>query len=214
MKVLVIGAHPDDPVLGCGGTICKHVEDGDEVYVCIVSVASSPEWDDAYRDNKLIEQEKVDKFLGIERRYNLNFPVLEMNTIPKGRFNIEVATFISKLNPDIIYTHFNKDLNEQHNLVSVATIVGARAIFTQCKILMYEGESTRFSLESFKPNYFVNIKDYIGKKLQAFSFYESEVREAPHPRSLDGILTHAKYRGNDVNLEYAEAFMLVREVIK
>ena len=214
MKVLIFGAHPDDPILGMGGTIAKHVEKDDQVYICIVTVASDPEYSQEYRDTKIKEQKQVDEFLGITKRINLDFPVLELNTIAQGRLNYRISDLIHEIQPDIVYTHFNKDLNEQHNIVSQATIVGVR-LPLQCKLLMYENESTRFSLESFKPNYYISLtEEQIIKKIDAFEFYKSEVKDAPHPRSIEGIINHAKYRGHEVGLEYAESFYLTREVVK
>lgn len=214
MKVLVIATHPDDEVLGMGGTIRKHVENDDEVIICVVTVPTDPEYSMEYRMTKIKEQKQVDELLGIAKRINLGFSVLELNTIPQGRFNYKISDLIHEIQPDTVYTHFNKDLNEQHNIVSQATIVGVR-LPLQCKLLMYENESTRFSLESFKPNYYVSLtEEQIIKKIDAFEFYKSEVKDVPHPRSIEGIINHAKYRGHEVGLEYAESFYLVREVIK
>ena len=205
MKVLIMATHPDDEILGCGGVIARHIEDGDQVYICVITIASNPEWDDEYREIKLKEQKQIDEFLGIKKRYNMGFSVLDMNTVARGRFNVAINTFIHNLHLDIVYTHWYKDLNEQHTLTSKATVIGTR-LPSQCKVLMYENESTRFSLSTFRPNYYVDIGKYIDRKCEAFSFYKSEIKEYPHPRSIEGIRNHAKYRGNEVGLEYAEAF--------
>ena len=206
--------HPDDEVLGCGGVICKHVAEGDEVHVAVVSVASEPEWDLSYRNNKLKEQEQVDEYLGITSRHHFNIPVLEMNTIPRGRFNYMISDYINELQPDIVYTHWYKDLNEQHQLVGLAGVIGTR-LPMQCKVLMFENESTRYSLEAFRPNYYVSLtSEYLNKKCNAFEFYKSEQKEAPHPRSIRGIWNQTFYRGHEVGLNYAEAFYLVRVVVK
>lgn len=211
-RVLVVACHPDDEVLGCGGAIQWHIDQGDEVSVCIVTIASNPEWDNEYREQKDIEQEMVDKCLGITKRFNLGISVLEMNNIARGRFNASIHTFISDFNPDIIYTHWHKDLNEQHRLVAQAVIAGTR-LPSRCTVLMFENESTRFSLSTFRPNYYVNIINYIDKKCKAMSYYDSEQKDPPHPRSLEGMWNHSKYRGDDVGLPHAEAFYLVRCVI-
>lgn len=212
MKVLIIATHPDDEVLGCGGVIQRHVEQGDSVDVCIVTIASDPEWSDEYRENKIEEQKKVDKFLGIKNRYFFNYPSLELNTVDRGRFNWHFYKIIEQIKPNIIYTHFNKELNEQHNLVSLGTLVGAR-IPNKATIYMYETESSRYFLKPFKPNYYVNIwSDQMNKKIEAFKIYESEVKERYHPRSLSGVWNLAEYRGNEIGVEFAEAFIQVRRL--
>lgn len=212
MKVLIICAHPDDEVLGCGGTIQKHVEAGDSVEVLIATVASK-EWSDEYRAKKIEEQKKVDEFLGIDARHNLGFEVLSLNKIGMGEFNRVFSEVIKEVNPDVIYAHFNRELNEEHNLVSLATLVGAR-VPNKATIYMYEYPHTRDSLEPFVPNYFVELsRKQMQTKQEAFLIYKSEVKEAPHPRSIVGIRILAMYRGNQIGANYAEAFKQVRRVV-
>jgi len=213
MKVLIVCAHPDDEVLGCGGAIQKHVEVGDSVEVLIATVASK-EWSDEYRDKKIEEQQKVDEFLGIDARHNLGFEVLSLNKIPMGKFNRAFSEVIKAVNPNVIYTHFNRELNEEHNLVSLATLVGSR-VPNKATIYMYEYPNTRDSLEPFVPNYFVELSvSQMDKKIHAFTFYLSEVKNYPHPRSIDGIRNLIQYRGHQIGVEYAEAFKQVRRVWK
>ena len=212
MKVLVIACHPDDEVIGCGGTILRHIEKGDTVNLCIITKASSPEWDDEYRENKRIEQDKVDELLGIEGRFFLNYTTLELNNVDRGRFNGHFINLINLVKPHIIYTHFNHELNEEHNIVSMGTLVGAR-IPCKATIYMYETPSVRYSLTPFKPNYYVNLSlHHLTKKVDTFAIYGSEVKDEPHPRSFRGIRTLARYRGDEVGVEYAEAFIQVRRL--
>ena len=212
MKVLIIACHPDDEILGVGGTIQKHIEQGDSVEVLIVTEAPSPEWSVMYKIGKINEQEKVDKFLGIDKRYFFDLSALTLNTLERGRFNYKFYRIIEAIKPDIIYTHFNKELNEEHNLVSMATLVGAR-IPNKATIYMYETPSVRYSLTPFKPNYYVELSEVrLGGKRLSFLMYESEVKTSPHPRSVEGIRTLAMYRGNEIGVEYAEAFVQVRRI--
>lgn len=212
MKILVIGAHPDDEVLGCGGVIQKHIAQGDSVDVCIVTKAADPEWDDAYRENKIKEQKDVDKFLGISNRYFFNYNSLELNTIQGGRFNWHFYKIIEQVKPDIIYTHYNQELNEEHNLVSNATLVGSR-IPNKATVYMYETESSRYFTKSFTPNYYVELSEVqFFKKRISFLIYKSEVKLPPHPRSPEGITNLANYRGGEVGVDYAEAFIQIRRL--
>lgn len=212
MKVLVLAAHPDDEVIGCGGAIIKHVKNGDTVEVLIITTASSPEWDNKYRMKKMEEQLKVDEFLGISKRHPLYLETLSLNTLSRGRLNFKIQEAIEHINPDITYTHFNHELNEEHNIVSRATLVGTRTP-SKATIYMYETPSVRYSLIPFKPNYYVNISsEDLNRKIKIFSVYKSEVKDAPHPRSLKGIRTLAEYRGQEVGVGYAEAFIQVRRL--
>lgn len=212
MKVLIIATHPDDEILGCGGVIQKHIEQDDSVEVLIVTQAPSPEWDMEYRMKKIDEQRKVDKLLGIENRYGLLINALTLNTLERGRFNYKIYRIIESVKPDIIYTHYNHELNEEHNIVSMATIVGAR-IPSKATIYMYETPSGRLSLIPFKPNYYVNLTFHqMETKIEAFKIYDSEVKKDSHPRSLGGIRISSMYRGHEVGLGYAEAFIQVRRL--
>jgi LmbE family N-acetylglucosaminyl deacetylase len=211
-KVLVFACHPDDEVLGCGGAIQKHIEQGDSVDVCVITEASIPEWDLEYKINKIEEQKKVDKLLGISNRYFFNYITLELNTVDRGRFNWHFYKIIEQVRPDIIYTHYNHELNEEHTLVSQGTIVGSR-IPNKATIFMYETPSGRFSLTPFKPNYYVSLThDMYVKKLDAFRIYESEVKEEPHPQSVLGVANLMRYRGQEVGFDNAEAFIQVRRL--
>lgn len=212
MKVLIIGTHPDDEILGCGGVIPKHIEQGDSVNILIVTIAPEPEWDVEYRVKKINEQIKIDKKLGIDKRYYLHLEALSLNTLSRGRFNYKIREVIEEINPNIIYTHYNHELNEEHNLVSLATIIGTR-IPNKATIYMYETPSVRFSLYPFKPNYYVSLTfDQLVKKVECFDLYKSERKIYPHPRSSHGIYNLAEYRGSEVGLDFAEAFIQVRRL--
>ena len=211
MKVLVIATHPDDEVLGCGGVIQRHIKQRDIVDILIMTEAPSPEWSNEYRLKKIEEQKEIDELLDIHKRYRFNFKSLTLNTLERGRFNFKIHEIIKKeINPDIIYTHYNHELNEEHNLVSLATIIGTR-IPNKSTIYMYESPSARFSLVPFKPNYYVSLTlEQIAKKIECFELYKSEIKISPHPRSSQGIFNLAQYRGYEVGLDFAEAFIQVR----
>ena len=153
---------------------------------------------------------KIDKMLDIDMRYWLEYKSLSLNTLDRGRFNHKIYESIKIINPDIIYTHFNHELNEEHNLVSMATIIGTR-IPNKSTIYMYESPSVRFSLVPFKPNYYVSLTfNQLEKKIECFELYKSERKISPHPRSSHGIFNLAQYRGYEVGLDFAEAFIQVR----
>lgn len=211
MKVLIVGAHPDDEILGVGGTICKHVKNNDEVYVCIVTKATEGLWTKKYMEKKVEEQKQVDALLGIKSRYNLDFPTTHLNSIPRGELNRVIAKVIDQVNPDIIYTHFENDINYEHTIVFGACMVATRPP-KHIKLICFETLSeTEFNNKAFVPNYWVDIQPYISKKIDAFKIYKSEVKEYPHPRSPEGIKILSQKRGMDVSIKNAEAFMIIKD---
>jgi len=211
MRILVISAHPDDEILGVGGTICKHVENKDEVYICIVTKAYEPEWSKEYMETKIIEQKEVDKLLKIKKRFNLDLPTVKLNTVPSGELNKKIENVIEDVKPDIVYTHYQHDLNHDHTLIFKACLVATRPP-KNIKLMCYETlSSTEWSYSSFQPNIWVNIKEYINLKIKAFETYKSEIKSYPHPRSSEGIKILAQKRGSEICREYAEAFILIRD---
>ncbi|MCR4335262.1 MAG: PIG-L family deacetylase [archaeon] len=211
MKVLVVGAHPDDEILGVGGTICKHVSDGDDVYVCIVTKAHEPKWSKEYIAKKIQEQKKVDKLLKIKKRFNLDFPTIKLNEIAHGEINKKITEIVEKVNPDIVYTNFWGDLNQDHAMVFNGTMVAVRPP-KKIRLLCYETLSeTEWGVDTFRPNFWVDITKFLKKKISAFEIYKSEVKKNPHPRSAKGIQLLSGKRGSEICTENAEAFMIIRE---
>ncbi|MGQ4876456.1 MAG: PIG-L deacetylase family protein [Promethearchaeia archaeon] len=211
MNVLVIVAHPDDEILGVGGTLIKHIAAGDDVYICIITKAYIPYWSEEYQEIKKKEQNKVDEFLGIKKRYNLNYPTTKLNTIPHGEFNRKLEEIIQKTNPKIIYTHYKHDLNLDHRIIFDSVMVCARP-FKKIEIIVFETLSeTEWINEAFVPNYYIDISEEINKKIEAFKIYKSEVKEYPHPRSPEGIKILAQKRGTEICVPFAEAFQIIRK---
>ncbi|NQT30410.1 MAG: PIG-L family deacetylase [Candidatus Saganbacteria bacterium] len=212
MKVLVVAAHPDDEVLGVGGTILKHTKAGDEVFVCIVTKAYEPQWPKEYMEEKIKEQEQVDNLLGVKKRFNLDLPTVKLNTLSHGEINKKIAEVVDGVNPDIIYTHFEGDLNLDHTLIFRASMVASRPP-KNIKLLCFETLSeTEWNNQAFLPNYWVNIGGFIDKKVEALKIYKSEVKPYPHPRSEKGVRILAQKRGLEICREHAEAFALIREI--
>ncbi len=213
MRVLVIAAHPDDEVLGVGGTICRHTSAGDDVYICMVTKAYEPQWSTEFIEGKTREQREVDQILGIKKRFNLDLPTVRLNTIPTGEFSKKISDVVDSVNPDVVYTHFENDLNYDHTLVFRAALVATRPP-KRIKLLCFETLSeTEWSYKTFSPNTWVDISYFIKKKIEAFRIYNSEVKMHPHPRSIEGIEILAKKRGMEAYIDYAEAFILVRDAV-
>lgn len=227
MKVLVVAAHPDDEVLGVGGAIVKHAKNDDEVNVCILGEGITSRYEkideDAKKELNILRKEALGakEILGVKEYFFYNLPDNKFDSVPLLDIVKIVENCIDKLKPEIIYTHHYGDLNIDHRKTFEAVITAARPIgnFSVKKILCFEIlSSTEWNApywkNMFAPNVFVDIKDTIDKKIKALKAYKKEIRKYPHPRSEKGVRILAQNRGLMVGLEYAEAFELVREVMK
>jgi LmbE family N-acetylglucosaminyl deacetylase len=212
MEVLIIAPHPDDEVLGCGGTIARYVEEGHRVSLCIITTTYSPDWNEEFRARRLHEINCAARILGISSVYKLDLPTVRLDTIPQAEINKKLSEVIRKTGADVIYIPWHGDINTDHRIASECSLVAARPISSNVKtIVSYETISeTQWGFPAFKPNVYRDITYQINKKLDAIKCYQSELFDIPHPRSLSSIEALARVRGSDINVEYAEAFELVR----
>lgn len=215
MNILVIAPHPDDEVLGCGGTIAKYSRASHRVYLCIVTCAYTPDWTKEFIRDRPKQVKEANDILGIKKTYFLNFPTVKLDTIPRKELNNAIYRIVETVEPDILFIPHRGDLNLDHRLVFEAALVALRP--TDCiikKVLSYETTETDWGrqIEPFRPNVYEDIGDTFKKKIEAMKVYKSELRQYPHPRSLEGIKVLAKKRGIESGLKMAEAFMLIREV--
>ncbi len=217
MKVLIIAPHPDDEVLGCGGIIMKHNQLGDRVYLCIVTKAYTPDWSDDFLSNRLKEIKDSNKTLNIKKTYLLGYPAVKIDTVSQKELNESILEVINEVEPDILYIPHKGDLHRDHRIVFEASIVASRPIYEHKirKIMSYEVPSeTEWGqvIEPFIPNIYVDITDVFKYKIEAMKCYGSELKKYPHPRSIEAIEALAIKRGSEVCVEYAESFMLIREL--
>lgn len=225
-KIAVIAAHPDDEVLGCGGSIARHIAEGDEVHVLIMAEGETSRLQARCRENV---SEKLEALSGAAEQAHLALgsSSLTMLPLPDNRLDSldlldvvkHVEEFISQVSPEVVYTHFPSDLNIDHRIVSEAVQTACRPIPNACvkTILFFEVvSSTEWRMggaATFMPNYFVNISDFLDKKLDALQCYQSEMRNFPHARSLQALESLARWRGATVGCLAAEAFMLGRSIL-
>ena len=225
-SVLIIAAHPDDEVIGCGGTIAKHHDNGDVINAIILAEGSTSRSSKRNRDQFLNELSVLSEaakesanILGIKEIEILDLPDNRLDSIDLLDIIKIIETKIEKFNPTIIYTHHYGDVNIDHRLINDAVITAARPL-PGCnikRILSFEVASstewrTTDSKNIFSPNYFVSIENQFKRKLKALKAYECEMRDWPHPRSYEALEYQAKYRGSHIGSEYAEAFVLLREI--
>lgn len=218
MKVLVFAAHPDDEVLGMGGTIALHAGAwGDEVRIVCVTDGSSTQYpgDTATREQKGEEARAAAAELGVADYVHLDFPDMRLDTIPHVEVNESVEAQVRDFTPEVVYTVF-PDVNRDHRALfdSVAVATRPTPAQTARRVLAYAPTSsvewTPAVLGAFVPNWFVDITETFERKLAAFARYATEARTYPHPRSERALRAHAEFFGASAGFEYAEPFVLVR----
>lgn len=212
-NILVIAAHPDDELLGVGGTLKKLIKAGSQVTSVIMALGRKEE---AHHIKKTSKQ--ANEHLGIEEIIFLNYPNLEMDNFSLHTINKKVEELIQVHQPDIIFTHHYGDINRDHQITFQSVLTAARPLPYQksVDIICFETvSSTEWTQHSddktFKPNYFIDITDEIDDKIKALKYYDVEMRSYPHPRSYEGVRYLANYRGMSVGVHYAEAFEIIRK---
>lgn len=222
MRVLVIAAHPDDEILGLGGTIAKHTNQGDEVHVLMVTEGASTQYKDQPEMIEVKKKEilKVKEILDIKEVHFVHLPDMMLDTLAHIAVNAPITKAVNELQPDIVYTHFYGDVNKDHRVIFDSTMVAVRPSvhFTVKKVICYHTpSSTEWNMQqghtAFMPNMYVDITSYLEKKIKALEQYKSEMRKYPHPRSPESIKIIAHYWGTHIGVEAAEAFMIVREIV-
>ena len=217
---MVIAPHPDDEVLGAGATMARFSEEGHEVYVCIVTRGRPPMFDEASVERVRREAAQADRSLGVRKTIFLEgFPAALLDTIPHSRLNAALAEVVDDVNPEVLLIPHAGDLHMDHRLVFESALVAVRptARPSPRSVLAYETLSeTDWKAPrvgpSFEPTTHVEVGPYLERKLDAMRIFESQVKDFPHPRSLESLRALARMRGGSVGFEAAEAFMMVREV--
>ena len=219
MKVLVVAPHPDDEVLGCGGTIAKHADDGDEVYVAVVTKGYEPLFPESQVTQVRDECSKADALLGVKDTIFMDFPASMLETVPRFEFNGAFIKLIQEIKPDVVYLPHRGDMQLDHKMVVDAAMVALRPKYEHVvkKIYAYEtlsetGWDVPNTTNEFIPTAYNDISEYLDKKLKAMELFKSQTGEYPDARSIDGIKALAMYRGVTMNMKAAEAFTLLREI--
>lgn len=225
-QVLVVAAHPDDEVLGCGGTVARHAQSGDEVHVLILAegvTSRDSTRNRAQRSEELSQLAQVARdanhVLGVASVTLEAFPDNRMDSVDRLDVIKSIERMIDKHRPTLIYTHHAGDVNIDHRCIHDAVVAAARPLPSHCvkQLLFFEiASSTEWQVPGaappFLPNWYVNIDATLALKLKAMQVYGSELRTWPHPRSLTALEHQARWRGASVGCEAAEAFMLGRYV--
>ena len=236
MNVLIIAAHPDDEVLGMGGTIAKHTSQNDNVTIIYMATGITARREPLKSEHEIkniskkvqeiwqneIENLRQDakksaKLLNVKNVRFYDFPDNEMDGIQLLKVVKVIEKEIGKVKPDRIYTNHYSDLNVDHKVVFNATLTACRPSGSPVKeLLTFEVlSSTEWSYPyNFNPNYFINVEKYVGEKIKAMKSFESEIRKFPHPRSPENIEHVVRRWGSVSGFKAAEAFELIRRIDK
>lgn len=218
-RILVIAAHPDDELLGLGGTVARHASYKDQVTIALIADAGTARYEDetiqAVRRSAL----QAAKWLGVSDVRFAGLADQKLDTLPILEITQWIERILQDIQPRIIYTHHRGDINRDHQVVYEATLTAARPYSAPYieRILCYETPSATewagpYVENYFVPNVYIDITNHLEIKLRAMSAYATELRPFPHPRSLELLRTRAGYWGSVIGVAAAEPFMLVREI--
>jgi len=223
MKILVLAPHADDEILGCGGIISKYINEGHDVYVAVATNANTgaPElFSSQDIENIRIEGLNAHQYLGVKKTIFWNFPAPRLETHPSYEISNNIGQLIKELSIDTLFVPHRGDMHKDHAVIYHAALVAARPInnCTIKNIYAYETLSETewappFGDDAFIPNVFIDISEHVENKITAMKCYASQLKNYPHPRSIEIIESLAKFRGATVGYRFAEAFMLVRSIM-
>jgi len=222
--ILVIAAHPDDEVLGCGGTIARLTSEGNNVFTLILGegvTSRDASRDRTKRKNEIAELRKqtedANKILGVKKVYAYDFPDNRFDTVPLLDIIKTIEEVKDGFKPDIVFTHHLGDLNIDHQMTFKAVMAACRPTIDESVKEIYSFEipsSTEWnapsSLTYFMPDYFTDVNKSLEIKINALKEYKTELRDFPHPRSLKSVALNAKQWGVKVGFVAAEAFKTIR----
>ena len=218
-NVLVIAPHPDDEVLGCGGTIARSALAGDRVQVVVATRGVPEMYSQEYIATGRAELAIAHEVLGVSSVSFLDFPAPRLDTVPTSELADAIRNILLRARPEVVYCPHESDIHKDHQAVFQAAWVAMRpgGGFLIPRVLCYETPSetewaSPIGGKVFVPNVFVDISGHLQKKLDAAACYKSQIRAFPQSRSLRAIESLARWRGATVGLNAAEAFALVREV--
>lgn len=226
-SILVVAAHPDDEVLGCGGTIARHADAGDKIQVLIVAEGATsrqPKRDRAQANGALSAlaqaAQKAGSVLGANSVELLDLPDNRLDSLDRLDLIKQIELRVAHYEPQVVYVHHAGDLNVDHRRLHEAVVVACRPTPGHCvkRLLSFEVASstewqTPGSAPAFQPNWFVNISAQWQRKYEALEAYASEMRPWPHARSLAAVEHLARWRGSQVGVDAAEAFCLLRNLV-
>jgi len=220
-NILVIAPHPDDETLGCGGTLLRHIDEGNKVYWLLGTTIKEGQGFSSDRVNsRQKEIKKVSEMYGFAGYKQLDFNTTELDQVPRNILVQQISEYVNEVKPNTIYLPYRNDVHSDHAQIfdaSVACTKSFRYPFVR-KVCVYETLSeTEFGMRTddsgFKPNMWVDISNYLERKIVIMKIFESELRNHPFPRSVENIIGLAKLRGSTANTDAAECFVILKEIL-
>lgn len=216
MKILIFAPHNDDEVLGAGGTLSKFANQGNDVFVCEVTSGENKVIVDKIKSEAL----KAHAIIGVKQTFFLDLPVVAINQVPVSEINEKMLEIVKIVDPEIAFIPHKGDIHTDHVEVAKSAMVALRPVTAPNLKAIYAYETlseTEWNIpaveNAFIPNVWSDITNYLEIKLQAMNCYQTQIKEFPHPRSLEAIEALAKYRGSNICVKYAESFMLIRSLL-
>ncbi|AZO41862.1 MULTISPECIES: PIG-L deacetylase family protein [Mesorhizobium] len=219
-RILVIAPHPDDEVLGCGGTIARIAAEGGEAHVAVVTRGCPPAFTEEMTQRVRCEAKTAHACLGVRQTHWLDLPAAQIAQTPHSTVNAALQALLQEVKPDTLLIPFVGDVHMDHQLIFLSSLVAARP--TQAHyprtIMAYETVSETnwnapYVTPTFVPNVFIDIESTLDRKLEAASMFGSQMKNFPHERSIETLRALAIVRGTAVHLRAAEAFVLLRNVM-
>jgi len=215
-RVLAIAAHPDDEVLGCGGTLALHARAGDQVTAIIACEGESLRYGPS-GVGQAQHTRRAAEVLGLAETRQLGFPDQRLDTLSLLELIQPLEQMVREVQPNVVYCQFGSDANRDHELLFRAALVATRPLeaFIEGVYVFDTASSTEWGYpREFVPDTWVDISQTLEQKLNAMACYESEVRPYPHPRSLDALRHRGRAWGNQCCMDAAEVFMTVRRTLR
>jgi len=229
-SILVIAAHPDDEILGCGASMARLAAGGVKVHVVYVATGVAGRYENPVENTQKIAEQVFElkkdvaqacDVIGVRSHSFLDFPDNRLDTVPLMDISHKLKKNIQKLRPCAVLTHHHGDYNWDHSRVFEATLMACRPNFGDYypqELYSYEvlSSTERAPAEphrAFLPNVYVDASEGLDAKLKAIQCYQTELNPYPHPRSVKAVKNLAGVRGNEVGLEFAEAFRLIRNIV-
>jgi len=219
MNILVIAPHADDEILGVGATIAKYRSEGHNVSICIATKGYEPLFSKELVDIIRKEVTLCHKLLGIKDTFFLDFPAAMIEKVNRNELNDKLYEVVDKVKPEIVFLPHFGDMQKDHQIIAEASMVALRPKYQHRVNTIYSYETlseTEWNIphatNTFIPNVYIDVSNYISQKLEAMKQYQSQLSSFPNPRSLEAIEALAKYRGSTINVKAAEAFALIRQI--